>query len=381
MGWLGRALPGPKLPHARQRQKRIFRRQVEDYLEADLKARLGLSNIELFSNQQYSGHHQNLVCESRHGKLFLKIFPRDSAGCAHRTVFYHTLMAEKGLRVPELVCHDTSSDNLERHGFIYVGIKFVQGTLLSADSNADLVRRAFMYLAEVNRVTFDDVDQKLLHEHDSDASSITTSTTGNGEKFGTLLQFEKAHLDTLCNVVTKQNSASRITSPEEADQVNEFLQAGLKTLFAAPQSQVLLHHSFRPRHLIILPDGEMATFDLEGSGFGGFYVDLVKALSNFGYKATSSELDEMEIAELIDAERFDPFLDAYFASAPAEAKKLWQEHRAIILLWGYLELTRTLAHRTVRSIRYGRNKRERTLRQVEQRWQTVVRYVRHASPS
>lgn len=378
LGRLGRALPGQKLPLARQREKQLFRRQVEAYLEGDLKARLGLTNIELFSNQQHSGHHQNLVCGSRHGKLFLKIYPRDTVMRAHRTVFYHKLMAEKGLRVPELVCHDTSSDSLERHGLVYVGIEFVPGTLLSADGNDDLVRQAFTFLAEVNRVTIDDVDQKLLREHDGDAPAVTTPAAGNGEARETVLQLELAHLDTLSNIVAELNAASNVVSPEDAHQVHEFLQAGLKALFAAPQSQALLHHSFRPRHLIITPGGEMATFDLEGSGFGGFYVDLAKALFNFGYKATSSELDEMEIPELIDAERFDPFLDAYFASAPAQAKQLWQEHRAIILLWGYLELTRVLALRTVRSIRYGRGKRERTLAQVEQRWQTVVRYVRHA---
>lgn len=122
----------------------------------------------------------------------------------------------------------------------------------------------------------------------------------------------------------------------------------------------------------------MVTFDLEGAGFGGFYVDLAKAVFNFGYKTTSSELDAIELADLIDTERFDPFLDAYFSSASAEAKELWQEHRTTILLWGYLKLIRVLALRIERSIRYGRRKRERTLEQIEQRWRTVVRYVRQA---
>ncbi len=373
LGRLGRASHGQEPPHARRRQKRLFRRQVEDYLEGDLKARLGLTNIKLFP-----GNHQNLISESRHGKVFLKVFPKDAADNARRTVFYHTLMAEKGLQVPELVCHDTSRDSLERHGLSYVVTRFVPGTLLSVECNDDLIRQAFSYLSDINRVTIDDVDEKLLREHDGAALSVTTPGTENGETPETVLHLETAQFDTLCSVVTELNTMSRVMSPEDAHQVDEFLQGSLKSLFADPQPQVLLHHSFRPRHLIIAPDGEMVTFDLEGAGFGGFYVDLVKAVLNFGYKTTSSELDAIEFADLINTERFDPFLDAYFSSAPAEAKELWQEHRATILLWGYLELTRVLALRTVRSIRYGRRKRERTLEQIEQRWQTVVRYVRQA---
>ena len=381
LGRLGRASPDRDLPLARRRQKRLFRRQVKDYLEGDLKARLGLTDINLLSNIEFSSDQQNIISESRYGKVFLKVFPEDAAGRARLTVFFHKLMAAKGLQVPELVCHDTSRDILEKYGLLYLAIRFVPGTLLSADSNDDLVRQAFSYLADIHRVTIDDVGEEFLRELNGTASSAISTVTGNDLSHGTGLHFQNSNFSTLSNVVADLKDTSRCMSPEDTRHVDEFLRDRLKPIAAAPQSQVLLHFSFRPRHLIITPDGRMVTFDLDGAGFGGFYFDLVKALFNFGYKATSSELDAIEFTDLIETERFAPFLEAYFASAPVEAKELWQEHHATILLWGYLDLTRVLALRTVRSVRYGRMKRERTLRQVEQRWQTVVRYVRQAARS
>lgn len=72
-----------------------------------------------------------------------------------------------------MICHDTSRDSLERHGLSYVATRFVPGTLLSVECNDDLIRRAFSYLSDINRVTIDDVDEKLLREHDGAALSVT----------------------------------------------------------------------------------------------------------------------------------------------------------------------------------------------------------------
>lgn len=334
-----------------------LRRAAVTYLNGDLKARLNLTNIEMFA-----GNYQNATAESAGEKLLVKFYPDYAAYKIHRSVLSYSLIGRHGLKAPGLIYADTSQEGLEKHGLSCVVTRWVTGTPLVFGDQA-ATDRAFRLLARMHRITIDDLD------------------VATREKFGqSLRQVDCApEIGDLRYAIRVLQQVSDAVTPEEAVTVEEFLSSQLDRATVLKQPRVLLHMDYQPGNLILTPDGEIAMIDFEGSTFGGFYVDLTRALFKFGFKTKSKELDKLDIEELIHSERFNSFMDSYCAEAPSEARDFWTEHRGTVVIWGYLKTLRSLAQKAMRYGGSGGLKGRRATKQLRHRWEKVVRYVEKAA--
>ena len=141
---------------------------------------------------------------------------------------------------------------------------------------------------------------------------------------------------------------------------------------------VLLHRDYKPRNLILMPDGNIVTLDPEWLSFGDFYADLPIALFKFCFAARSDELTTVGPLQLMESGRFDHVMDAYFSCAQPDGAAIADEHLSTIIFWGYLRMTRLLAERLHVHTLKGRVSRRRVKRQVEQHWEHIVRFAENS---
>lgn len=355
---VGRLRSTPDHADEQERRQEQLRQAAESYLNGDLKTRLGLTTTQMFA-----GNHQNAFAESARGKLLVKFYPEHAAYKIRRSVLAYSLITRHGLRAPELIYADTSREGLKKHGLSCVVTRWVTGTPLAFGDDA-AAHRAFRLLARMHRITIDGLDELSRRELDQSLRQPIDCAPEIGD---------------LRYAIGVVRQVSDVVGPAEARAVDEALTARLDKATALKLPRVLLHMDYQPGNLILTPDGEIVMIDFEGSNFGGFYIDLTRALFKFGYRTMSTELDRVDIEELIGSETFDSFLDSYCAEAPEEARDFWAEHRGLVVVWGYLKTLRSLAQKAMRYQGAGGLKYRRATRQLRQRWEKVLRYVERAA--
>ena len=341
-----------------KRRRRLWRfdHQAKAYFEKRLQPSLGMSAPALLTDH-YARKKYAAFLPS--GKVFIKLYRGKAVKGARRYVAVHPLLSKYDVRIPELIAADTGAESLRRYNLGSVVLRWVEGKTIAPGNSAG-ARAAFANLGKLHCIGPSQSAEEKASGGNVTAPPLLTRTAMENVSHWMLEAIRLCH--------------PRFGAAEER-LARQLTKRSLSGLFAEETPLVLLHMDYAPSNLLQVADGQIVTLDFEDARFGNVCFDLGAALFRFEFGEGPEEAEEAALAELIGSPRFDPFLEAYSATAPSWTLSLWEKLRRPALEWGCLSLAWHLARKSAYSFRYGRADRQRFARKAQRWWRQLARYA------
>lgn len=346
-------------------KKGEFREAADSYLAGSLAPDLALSRVRLISDRPRAQVHSACFQGER---VAVKLYPAGKARIARRTAVMQRIYEVEEIPISRLRWHDVSRRTESAQGCVCVIFQWVEGANPPAGKPETELALA-RHLARIHQVPVPEPERIRIPGITEDESGQKWSVAALGRPAGETFLGDPGTFSRLLQ------SRFRGIRQQDSRRVGDWCAMANETLKATVLTDRLLHGDYHRGNLIVEPDGELVTIDLDTAQAGVFRLELGRALLRIVFGSTSSELASAPLRELVHAPRLVAAENAYLDYSPRESRECWHEHREIILVAAYLRSIRRLAERSVAFDAYPLHRRLRFRAQAFKRWNRVLEYL------